>query len=541
VPLQGAQGRAFDLSLIPLSALAGLKLTEGVSSGESGAQSGRLTLALPEVPIGALWRAELSAHTERGAEVSALVGQGEAEGGALAWLSLGGGPSDFTYYDRYGLLRRREGAAYQRASAGLKVEHPLGEGRVRWLAFGALLSRGEPGPEGLEAQRGESAQGQGALSVRWEASRPRVLSLSASFLQRAYTYEEARPLWQSVEEVKHRFKERVALVKASGARWVGRRFEVRLNAEGRYERSEVNSGGEAQGEQQRLRGALTPTLSISLSEDFKLSGAARLDLNTEREAIWAPSASLMWAPTQRNQGEPPPAFQLTRCALRASRAFRDPSFDERFLRGPSLIPNPTLGVEDGWWVDLGCHASLHARSQRLTLSAIAFEQRYEPLILYIPLDPYRVQASDSEGAEVRGLKLSARGRYFLPKPWPHLSFESQLTLQRHALTSAPYTPLPLRPTHLFWARLSAHLRPSELWLKLSERSALYADRFGLRTLEGARFIDLGVGRTWRLNAVHQARFDVSMRNALGERASDLTLRPLPARSVWVSVRLEGSP
>jgi len=549
VPLQGAQSQGFDLSLFPSLVFQGLELSEGVLSGGSGAQTAQLNLRLPRLEQGSSQRAELMLSTERGAELGLWAGQA-GEGGALGvWLAYGGGSGAFRYRDRYGLLKRREGADFERASVGLSAQRRVADRSLSGFIALAGLERGEPGPEGLEAQRGLSEQGSVAASLRLAPIEQRgswapegQLFMSA----RSYLYSEDQPLWQSAEALRHLMESRLggarlswgtrplASAEREGERaQAGRAWEAGVTLDARYEESLISSGEEATLRHARSRLALSPRLALALPSGswqlIALSGAARLDLNSERSALWIPSLSLAASPSAS-----------ARCELRFSRAFRDPSFDERYLRGPGVIPNPSLSFEDGWWTDLGCRLKLQGRRSSAKLSALGFSQVYERLILYVPLDPYRIQASDDAGAEVLGVTLRAQLKHRLSAPWPVLRLEGQLTGQRHALTSPPYTPLPLRPELYAWGRLALSLRPSALWLKLSHRGALYADRYGLRTLAPATLLDLGLERSWSLSPAQAQRLslNVALRNLLDASVRDATLRPLPGRSLWLNLSLE---
>jgi len=74
----------------------------------------------------------------------------------------------------------------------------------------------------------------------------------------------------------------------------------------------------------------------------------------------------------------------------------------------------------------------------------------------------------------------------------------------------------------------------ELWLRAWGRGALSVDRYGLRALPPALFVDLGLRRAWRVGE-GRVSLDVSFQNLLDARSQDALLRPLPGRSVWVGV------
>lgn len=551
VPLQGSLSQGFDLSLLPSFTLSGVSVQEGVLSGESGSQSAQITLMLPRLEPGASSRAQLAVSSERGAELGLWGGGAGHSGGVGGWLSAGGGPGDFTYRDRYDSLRRRSGAAYQRGSIGLIGSRTFGDYELRAFSALAALQRGEAGPEGQEGLGGDSEQLSLALSAKLNrrssyegaSALARLTPEAQVYLhQRGYVYEERVPLWQSAGDQRYQTDTRDVGLRLGWMLWGSRSLEpppsrsgvwsLSAQMQGSHELAELRAGETALGRYERARLSFTPTLRVGLKPPWggalSLESAARLDLNTERGGLWVPSARLRVVP-----------YAWASCEMRVSEAFRDPSFDERYLRGPGLIPNPELSPEVGWWTDLGCGLKLKRPRLRFKLIALLFHQEYERLILFIPLDPYRVQASDSEGASIRGGTLKGSGALILSAPWPVIQLEVNATLQEHALTSPPYTPLPLRPLYHGWGRVALLLRPSELWLKLTTRGPLYADRYGLRTLPEAERLDLGVSRRWRVEPERRLTLNASVRNALDSTNRDAVLRPLPGRSVWVSLTFEG--
>lgn|GEM_PF-1980563 len=549
VPLQGSLSQGFDLSLFPSFTLGGLSIQEGVTSGESGAQTAALNLRLPSFTPGVQGRVQLATSSERGSELGLWTSYAGAQGGLGLWLSGGGGTGAYPYQDRYGTLKRREGASYQRGSVGVRGDVHFEGLTLRGFTALSGLQRGEPAPEGQGGLGGESEQESAVVSIGLEPQvghAPRATQLipqTQLYLhERAYLYTEASALWQGAKELRYQTDTRDIGLKLS---WdLGGQAErqatpsrgwgwgVATQAHARQEVAELSAGaaGRAQYERARLsaRPALRLTGPLPALGSFLFESALRLDVSTERREVWVPSVSLIARLTSSLS-----------CTLRVSEAFRDPSFDERYLRGPGIIPNPSLRPEEGWWTDVGCGVGWRRAGLRGRLSAQAFYQDYERLILFIPLDPYRVQASDEQGALVRGATAKGRASLVLRAPWPVIKLEGRVTLQEHELTTPPYTPLPLRPLYHGWGRVGLYLRPSELWVKLIQRGPLYADRYGLRRLPQAQRVSLGVSRTWRLSPLGRIRADASLRNALDQVIRDAVLRPLPGRSVWLSVTLEG--
>ena len=544
VPLHGLRSQTLDLSLLPLSLLSALSVERGGDGARdgSGAQGGRVTLSLPSPPVGARAGARLGLTTQRGADLGARVGYGGAAGGAELALAAGGGAGDFAYIDRAGLLRRRAGASYERLAGALTWEARGDLGALSGLASVGRLARGEPGPDGLDLGGAASAQrlSLGSLTLRPAARRAPEVTLYAT--ERSYVYEEGAPLWQSAAGSRFTFQDLSAGARLSWSpspllsppRAGGWGLAWGLTLSGALMRAQTGSGegAAARGGGERALAALTPELALTRGS-WRLEGAARLDLNSERGALVVPALTARWrAPAPLPLG----------CHARGSRAFRDPGLDERHLRGPGLLPNPALRHEDGLWGELGC--ALSPPGRRWRLSATGFYQRYSRLILYVPLDVYRTQARDDFGARVWGVELSGAAR-LAPSPLPPLRLEGQLSLLTHEQRSerggeqgsSAGRPLPLRPRGFGWAALSVDLTPASLWLKARGRGPLTLDRYGLRELPAALFFDLGVRRAWALDP-WRVSLDVSLQNLLDERAQDALLRPLPSRSAWVSVGVE---
>ena len=93
---------------------------------------------------------------------------------------------------------------------------------------------------------------------------------------------------------------------------------------------------------------------------------ARLDDRSDvDEAFFSPSASFAWAASDR-----------VRLRAGASRAFRAPTWTDRFYEDPANVGNPNLAVERGWTVEGG----IDARAGRAVVSGTLFRRSTEDLI-----------------------------------------------------------------------------------------------------------------------------------------------------------------
>ena len=109
--------------------------------------------------------------------------------------------------------------------------------------------------------------------------------------------------------------------------------------------------------------------------------------------------------------------------------------------------DPTLQPEDG----IGFDTSMTIKSpldMPFTLQITWFRQRYDRIILFVPIDAYRIQASDRFSAQNDGLETQLSiGR----STWLTLAH----TFQRPRFLGQNSMPLPLRPSHIGHLRLTA--------------------------------------------------------------------------------------
>lgn len=130
-------------------------------------------------------------------------------------------------------------------------------------------------------------------------------------------------------------------------------------------------------------------------------GARIDDREDVQSTFFSPSAALAWTPSGR-----------LRLRAGASRAFRAPTWTERFYEDPANVGNPNLAVERGWTMEFGADASLGTGA---VVSGTAFRRTTEELIDYArPLsDPdARWEARNFESATFTGVEVQLRGLRF---------------------------------------------------------------------------------------------------------------------------------
>lgn len=124
----------------------------------------------------------------------------------------------------------------------------------------------------------------------------------------------------------------------------------------------------------------------------------RLDDRTDVDATFlSPSASLAWSATD-----------AVRLRAGAARAFRAPTWTERFYEDPANLGTPDLEVERGWTVEVGADA----RRGAAVLSGTVFRRTTEDLIDWArpASDPdARWETRNVESATFTGLELEVAG------------------------------------------------------------------------------------------------------------------------------------
>lgn len=238
------------------------------------------------------------------------------------------------------------------------------------------------------------------------------------------------------------------------------------------------------------------------------SSSARASTPPTRAPLFAPHLGARWP--------------LGRITLRANlgRLFRDPSIDELFLQSAGIRGNPNLRQEDGWGADAG----VHGRWGPLRVGVTGFAQRYDRLILFVPISAWLIEAQDRFAAEALGIEaeLAVRWRWLRAR-LTHLE-------QRVEFRDGPR--LPFRPDRITGLHVSLALpRGVGVFSDLRRPSAVSTDVFGQRRLPGYLWIDAGA--TWQTGAWRVA---LQMRNLTAARALDALQQPQPERAWLLGLR-----
>jgi outer membrane cobalamin receptor len=292
---------------------------------------------------------------------------------------------------------------------------------------------------------------------------------------------------------------------------------LQIAAEGRREAADTTPELGAGRAEARLGAAGVAAYTLRPWERLSVQGALRVDGRQGRDAVWIPKVGLTVEP-------------LDRLWLRANggRTFRDPSFDELYFEGPGVRGDPDLGPEDGWAADVGAQ---WRPARWFDAEVAAFTQRYERLILFVPVNAFQTRARGDFGATVQGVEARLGLR------WGRMDAALRQDLTRHQFADAPHDPLPLRPTQRGQLALSYRTGAARVFSRLDWRSAVTADRFGERTLPAYSVLDVGVegplGAGFALSG--------TVHNALDASAVDAVQQPLPGRGVYLRLRYDSTP
>lgn len=531
VPLGGGRGGAVDLGALPPAMLERVEVVRGAAGAAygSGAQGGALHLRTRRFDD-AVADVRLRGGSFGLLQADAAAGVGGRGADGLLMLGASRAAGDFDYTDAQGRPGVRLNNDHRRLSGLARGRLETGGVEVSALGFGLAEARGEPGVDQFPDPDARSERGQWLASAAAEGD-----GLDGRLVWRAQGWWLGRrgALTAAGSRADDRWtsREDAAGLRAMGD-WHG--FEWHrpsLAVEGRIEAVEVGDAlnPAADVDATRLGGAATLAWEVEPCHAFRVVPLVRLDALQGRDAMWVPKLGAAWhvidGPGAMDGIDD---FSVT---LRANvgSLFRDPSFDELYFRAPGVEGDPDLRPEEGWGADAGVTLDVSLGMASMTLDAMLFAQRFDRIILFVPVDAYTLRAVDDFAAAVDGAEVALRlavGPVALEGTW---------LWQDARFTSAPAAPLPDRPGHRLMALLRATLGPIEPFAVARWHGEVSVDRFGSRTRPGYALLDAG------LAARLPAGFDVAaeLRNALDGQAFDLLQRPLPGRSVIVEIGWRG--
>ncbi len=517
IPIQNARSQSFDFSLLPLSLFQSLEIEKGSNSAlyGSGYQSGKISLQIDDQIAGKHIKFKTQGASTRIFEQSIQVKNTTLTEGYQLGLSYTFGDNAFLYQNPLGINERRENNAQNRI-AQLSHWHKQGKfGEISVFGGFSLLDRQEaPLENQLSANRFSKHQfylfGINYL-LPFEQSEWRIKAYGNVY---NYAFTDPLPTWQNNKQNTFKLNDQRAGTMVEGHIPVIKDLSFKLKLQ--YEWLQATGSFFNQSLSHRKQWIQASGFQYQI-KNIQISTYLRLDYLKQRGLIAVPYTELKWE-------------IHTQLAMqsRMGKAFRDAGFDELYMNAVGVVPNPNLKLEEGQWLDLSLLWA--SKENKAHVSLTYFYQQYDKMIIYIPLDPYRIQAQDRFKTQMQGLELQVNLE--LPiHPNYKLKFQHQSSLIHHHFTSSPYTPIPLKPFAYAFTRFSLDQSKEkyQFFIQYFYRSSLSADRFNLRHLPNIHRIDLGI------NKIYQA-FELSflIRNLLDTPMYDVILRPLPAISFWIT-------
>lgn len=521
VPLDGGRGSAFDLSSLPAALVAEAEVLRGAAAAAygGGAQGGVLRLRTAPPVRRPLTDVRLRLGSTALAQIDATHARGNARRGLRVSLAGSRAEGDFPFRDVNGNDRRRSNQDHRRVGGMINAFNDFRDGgRVTLLLEGVALERGEPGIEQFERPDDESAQHrlQGALTWRRQATSVPVETFALAWARlRGYAFSAPDPLYDGAPYASQDDRSlggRAEVVASPGP------HRLALAADVRHEWAHTRTD-HVTGEAPTLRDEQRQTQAVTLSEQLTahpsltLLGALRLDDTDRRDAVWLPQLGVAWRPI--------PGLSLR---SNAGRLFRDPGLDELYFEGPGVRGDANLRPEDGLGFDLGAeYVTAH-----VGLELSGFLQRHDRLIIFAPIDAWRIKARDDFAADIKGLEAAVR-------LWlgPVSGRVTYTALDAHE-RGQPGFALPYRPPQRLFAALAAQVGGgAQVYGRLDARAATYTDRFQGKQLPAYALLDLGVRGPLRFVPGLSAGLEV--RNLADAQGLDLAQQPRPGRTVLLSL------
>nr|WP_240978485.1 TonB-dependent receptor [Longimicrobium terrae] len=240
------------------------------------------------------------------------------------------------------------------------------------------------------------------------------------------------------------------------------------------------------------------------------TAGARADWHERYGSVWSPSAALAWWPAHG-----------IRVRASAGRAFRAPTWTERYYQDPANIGSPDLKPEQSWSAEVGANAFV---ARGLRFGAAAFVRQADQLIDWAkpassPDEPWRTR--NVQDARFRGVEAEAAWDGPLDVVWSATG--SWLSFSTGAAEG--------------FVSKSA-LRPIVENVSVGARR-VFADRLTLsvlgrharRTGEDA-YLRLDARAAYRIRGV---RLYADLQNAADEQYADITRLSAPGRALFVGL------
>lgn len=380
VRMSDPQTGHFDLDLaVPIERIERIEILRGAASAVYGADAFGGVINI--VTKGARDEATATVRME-GGTFGEVAGGFEAGGAVGAWDVSGG----VSYDEGDG---HRDGTDFKVGQAQARVLGQVAGGRLAvdagyaWRDFGAAdFYAPFPSYEETRTRTG-SARWAGALSERV------ILNVGAALREHDddFVLRRGDPAFYQNIHASNQTQFESSLSIDLGA------SDLVVGAEWASETVQSN----ALGNRNQERTAAFAELAVGRGSVSGQLGA-RLDQRDElAEAFLSPSASIAWRPSER-----------LRLRTSAARAFRAPTWTDRYYEDPANLGNPNLEVERGWSFEAGADLS----AGRALLTGTVFRRNTNNLIDWARLDSdpnARWETRNVESADFTGLELALSG------------------------------------------------------------------------------------------------------------------------------------
>lgn len=491
-----AQTGHFDLNLaVPLDQVERIEIVRGPASALYGADAvgGLIHVVTRREGGGARARAQAGSWNTRAAALSYAADL------AGVRADLGG---EWQRSDGH-----RAGTDYEVASGRVALTVPVGGWAVNADAAHAARDFGADGFYGPFPSYEETRTTTGTVALRADPGARFAVEPTLSIRRHGddYVLRRAEPEFYRNQhtnlrwggEVMARWRAAPRLRLAGGAEW----FSDKLESARLGDRAEQRAA------------ALVEAAAGEIGRVSATAGV-RADWHERYGTEWSPSVAAAWWPAAG-----------VRLRASAARAFRAPTWTERYYSDPANVGDPDLDPERSWSAELGASAFV-ARGVRLGLAA--FVRHADGLIDWAkpadaPAEPWRTR--NVEEARFRGLEAEAAWAGPLGLGW-----------------TATGTWLSVDTDEAAGFTSKSALRPVVENVSLGVRRT-FADRLTL-TLLGRRARRTGEDAYRRLDA--RAAFDVrglrlfaDVQNATGAEYLDITRLAAPGRAFTVGLEWPG--
>ncbi|MBV69873.1 MAG: hypothetical protein CMH52_00865 [Myxococcales bacterium] len=516
IQFSGPRGDAIDLSTMPIGCLDQIEVLRGSAGASygSGAQGGVLRLRLPKQRTADRLEFGLGSFGYRYAN-----GCADWNTDSIRLLFSGrysSADGDFAYEDTNGRQQIRINNDHMNGGGAIQVEWRATPSR-RWSLLTDLYldERGEPGSG--EAPSLTAASQQSRQSARLTLDDTNVfdnathLRASIGTSLRSYEFRDTRSAFGLMQD-EFELRDYNIDTRSEITAYLTEAILVQMSGDARYAHAQTG-GSEQARQEERMTGSVVGGLGWLPVDDLEFMLSTRLDMRRGRDFVVAPQFNGIWT-----------ASKITRLSAQVGRNFRDPSFDELYFRGPGISGDPSLRPEDGWNGSLSVR--LQSRESQFWLIDISgYLQRYDRLIVFLPIDAFRTQASDDLSADIAGLE--ARIRLKIARARVELNYHYQWHQDQSK------RPLPYRPNQRLNWILDYPLSALNLYVSGLYQGVMKSDRFGHRELPSYTTVTTGmswwIGYGFTMGAEVQNIFDE-------KQLFDVIHRPLPGRAGFVNLR-----